>query len=92
MTIDKAIDLLRKEHARAESLPYVHKPVAWALYQVWKKADQEKERPSAAAPGNVEPCACGNCGKLIYPQDGMATCPRCGMTQRTQIQKGGEIP
>lgn len=57
MTIDKAIDLLRKEHACAESLPYVHKPVAWALYQVWKKADQEKERPSAADPGNVEPCS-----------------------------------
>lgn len=54
MTIDKAIDLLRKEHARAESLPYVHKPVAWALYQVWKKADQEKERPSAADPCNKE--------------------------------------
>lgn len=88
MTIDKAINLLMKEHSRAKKLSYVKKPVAWALYQVWKEADRETERPSAADPGNIEPSRCINCGALIYPQDGMATCFRCGMTQRTPI--GGD--
>lgn len=57
MTIYKAINLLMKEHSSAKKLPYVKKPVAWALYQVWKEADRETERPSAADPCNVEPCS-----------------------------------
>lgn len=42
MTLKKAIELLEAEHERAKKLEYVHNPLAWALYQVWKKADERR--------------------------------------------------
>lgn len=39
MDLEKAIELLRKEYERAKHIPYVKRPLAWALFQVWKKAD-----------------------------------------------------
>ena len=44
MTLEKAIEMLRKEYERAKNMEYVMKPLAWALYQVWKKADEEKKK------------------------------------------------
>lgn len=41
MTIVKAKELLDEEYARANELKYVRNPLAYALYQVWKKADAE---------------------------------------------------
>lgn len=42
MTLKKAIELLESEYERAKKLEYVHNPLAWALYQVWKKADERR--------------------------------------------------
>lgn len=42
MQIDKAIELLQEEYERAKTLEFVRDPVAWALYQVWKKADERR--------------------------------------------------
>ena len=42
MLIGKAIELLQAEYERAKTLEYVRDPVAWALYQVWKKADERR--------------------------------------------------
>ena len=42
MTLKKAIELLELEYERAKEMRYVRKPLAWALFQVWKKADTEK--------------------------------------------------
>ena len=42
MTLKKAINLLEEEYERAKKLEWVRNPLAWALYQVWKKADAEK--------------------------------------------------
>lgn len=39
MKIDTAIKLLQEEYERAQKLEFVRDPVAYALYQVWKKAD-----------------------------------------------------
>ena len=43
MSIQKAIELVGKYYARALTLKYVRNKTAWALYQVWKIADKEKE-------------------------------------------------
>lgn len=43
MSIKKAIELVGIYYGKALTLKYVHKKVAWALYQVWKIADKEKE-------------------------------------------------
>lgn len=40
MTLKKAAALLTKEYERAMSRDDVLNPVAWALYRVWKKADE----------------------------------------------------
>lgn len=40
MTLERAISLLRKEYERACTLDYVRNPLAWALYQIWKKVDK----------------------------------------------------
>lgn len=42
MTLEQAIELLKKEYERAKNMEYVKKPLAWALFQVWKKADKMK--------------------------------------------------
>lgn len=39
MELEKAIEILRAEYERAVKLEWVHNPVAYALYQAWKKVD-----------------------------------------------------
>lgn len=41
MTIEKAIKRLEAEYERAKKLDYVINPLAFALYNVWKKVDKE---------------------------------------------------
>ena len=41
MTIDNAIELLKQEYEKATDSNYVQNPLAYALYQVWKKADRQ---------------------------------------------------
>lgn len=44
MTLEKAKQLLEEEYERAKRLEYVNNPLAYALYQVWKKADKEMDK------------------------------------------------
>ena len=46
MTLEEAIKLLEAEYERAKKLKYIKKPLAYALYQVWKMADRQKRRKS----------------------------------------------
>ena len=41
MKIETAIRKLMGKYENARKLEYVRDPVAWALYQVWKMADNE---------------------------------------------------
>lgn len=43
----KAIKMLAEEYHKAQALEFVHKPMAYALYQVWKWFD-ENEKPRIA--------------------------------------------
>ena len=43
MTLEKAIKMLEAEYERAKKLEWVHNPLAYALYQVWKKVYETKE-------------------------------------------------
>ena len=43
--LSKAIKMLKEEYIRAQASVFVRKPMAYALYQVWKWFDaNEKER------------------------------------------------
>ena len=42
MTLDKAKKLLEEEYEKAKKLEFVYNPTAYALYQVWRKADRER--------------------------------------------------
>ena len=44
MTIKKALAEVEKEYERALQLEYVRNPLAWALYRVWRMADEAKTR------------------------------------------------
>ena len=44
MKLNKAIKLIEFEYEKAKRLEWVHNPLAYALYQVWKMADKEKGR------------------------------------------------
>ena len=44
MTLAKAVSLLIDEYERAQKLEYVENPMAYALYKVWKRADEERAR------------------------------------------------
>lgn len=41
MTLKKAIKLLEAEYEKAKANNYVRNPIAYALYQVWRIADNE---------------------------------------------------
>ena len=43
MTIERAIELLKAEYENAKRLAYVRNPLAYALYQVWKVAEQKRK-------------------------------------------------
>ena len=42
MTIGIAVKLLRAKYEKAKRLEWVEKPLAYALYQVWKIADRSE--------------------------------------------------
>lgn len=44
MTLEKALNRVKEEYERALKLDFVRNPLAWALYQVWKKADEQPDR------------------------------------------------
>lgn len=41
MTLNRAIKMLEEEYERAKQCDFIHNPLAYALYKVWKKADKE---------------------------------------------------
>ena len=41
MTIDKALERVRKEYEKAKDLEFVRDPVAYALYAAWRAADND---------------------------------------------------
>lgn len=43
MTIGKALELVVREYDKAKAQEWIHNPVAWALYVVWKIADVERK-------------------------------------------------
>lgn len=43
MTLEKAIEMIKAEYAWAKKHKYIVKPLAWALYQVWKEADNDRK-------------------------------------------------
>lgn len=45
MSLDEAIALLKIEYAAASKAEWVQKPMAYALYQVWKMADGREPHP-----------------------------------------------
>ena len=44
MTLNKAINLIEKEYEKAKKLEWVHKPLAYTIYKVWRIVDAEKEK------------------------------------------------
>lgn len=41
MTVEDAIEILRTEYEKAKKQKWIINPLAYALYQVWKKADEQ---------------------------------------------------
>ena len=39
MTIEQAIKMLEAEYEKAKKQDWIFNPIAYALYQTWKKAD-----------------------------------------------------
>ena len=44
LTMEKALDLLNAEYEKAMELEYIRNPLAYALYQVWRLADEKNGR------------------------------------------------
>lgn len=45
MTLQKAVHLLEAEYLIAKRMDFVKNPLAYALYQVWKMADNDSTQP-----------------------------------------------
>ena len=53
MTLKKAIRLLETEYEEAKRLAFVHNPLAYALYRVWRMADADQPRKAVRSDGKV---------------------------------------
>ena len=42
MDIDRALKLVKVKYEAARKVSYIRKPLAYALYQVWKLVDQKE--------------------------------------------------
>ena len=42
MNLDEAIEILKEEYEKANQLPWVWSPIAYAMYQAWKQLIQRK--------------------------------------------------
>lgn len=42
MTLEKAIELIKTEFEKANKSEQIKNPLAYAIYQVWKKADKKE--------------------------------------------------
>ena len=82
MDIETAVRMLRKEYECAEKDPIVRKPIAYALYKVWRETDAtEKDRKEENAGSG---CAVRRCTKKGPDDAGASPCavresyaPRC---------------
>ena len=87
MTLEQAIELLKKDYERAENMERDKKPLAWALRQVLKKADAKKggERHDTSietrAPAPIRKCTCG--GSPSYKE--VETRGMCGMLDYSAV-------
>lgn len=45
MTLNEAVQMLETEYEKAKQQKWINNPLAYALYQVWKKADKKRGRP-----------------------------------------------
>lgn len=80
MTLEKAIKLLEIQYEKAKGLGHIRNPLAYALYKVWKMADNEPPKKKAPA-GNEDRCVC--CGAII--PEGRQVCTKC----QTRDDEGG---
>ena len=44
MTLEDAIEILKTEYEKAKNQKWIINPLAYALHQVWKKADRKRGR------------------------------------------------
>ena len=38
-----AIDILKEEYEKTRNNPYIHNPIAWALYHTWRRIDSRRD-------------------------------------------------
>lgn len=50
----KIISRIDTLYAKATALGYIQKPLAWALYQVWKEVDKESEDKLDGNPVDID--------------------------------------
>ena len=44
MSLEEAIELLKKKYEEAKDLSFVVNPISYALYQVWREVERRDER------------------------------------------------
>lgn len=44
MLLKTALKMVEEEYEKAKKQDWIYNPLAFALYQVWRKADRAKER------------------------------------------------
>ena len=44
MNLDEAIEILKEEYEKANQLPWVWSPIAYAMYHAWERVDKAEMR------------------------------------------------
>lgn len=91
MNLQKAIKLLEQEYERAQKMCWVHNPLAWALYRVWKLADGQKDWDEdcirdckncwktklAVVHGHWDEWWPGDCAQIMTGEEKLYQCSAC---------------
>lgn len=57
MTLEKALKMVATEYNQDKKLDFVYNPLAYALYKVWKMADEKHPKPATDLTGKCGSCA-----------------------------------
>ena len=81
MDYEKAVKHLKEKYIFAATQPWIHKPLAWALYQVWREADNEQDIAQGCWIQSSPSFKCSEC----HSNHDMFSlyCPSCGAKMTT---------
>lgn len=77
MNLQQAIKLLEQLYERAQQISFVRNPLAWALFKVWKKADEQTDWIADTRIAHWDEWWPSNCALIMTGEEMLYQCSAC---------------